>query len=105
MKFNFKNVGSEFAKLKQEQAKLLEKEESKVINNLKKELEDATPIDTGLARSSWELSGSSGEKRLTNTVDYIESLNNGHSKQAPSNFVQHIAIKFGKPLGPIITVT
>lgn len=62
-----------------------------------------TPVDTGMAKNSWNLSEGkidtslnnkvrdeiSGKKDiyLTNSVDYIMKLENGYSKQAPKGMV------------------
>ena len=79
----------------------------------------ATPVDTGRARSNWHLdvdkpvrtttedttSQNLEEGRaasetvkgddtvyISNNLPYIERLNDGHSKQAPANFVESAAI-------------
>lgn len=77
------------------------------------ELTESTPIDTGWARSNWQMAvgtpatgvvgspGSPGSPPLvtsyrlgqgpiniTNNVPYIQVLNDGHSQQAPAGFVE-----------------
>ncbi len=74
-----------------------------------------TPVDTGRARNSWtvswdlpvivnSLTGTSRGSNLSprnvpsvvwfsNGVDYIEPLNMGHSKQAPSRFIEQAIIR------------
>jgi HK97 gp10 family phage protein len=52
----------------------------KTLNSLKA----ATPVDTGLARDSWEIEGDS----IINKVPYIDFLNHGTSKQAPEHFIE-----------------
>ena len=52
----------------------------------------ATPVDTGQARQSWVLTTTykpDGVK-MSNKTDYIERLNEGSSKQAPSNFIEQV---------------
>ena len=47
-------------------------------------LRAATPIDTGKARAGWESTPSG----IENPVKYIDRLNKGSSKQAPSYFIE-----------------
>jgi hypothetical protein len=47
-------------------------------------LADATPVDTGRARDGWRVDG----KNLVNDVEYISALNEGHSPQAPSHYIE-----------------
>lgn len=72
----------------------------------------ATPIDTGYARSRWELSrndkaqanyratgsrffGNDFTFFVSNDADYIKYLNRGHSKQAPSFFIEQTIMSQG----------
>lgn len=67
------------------------------------DLIQSTPIDTGLARASWDLEkGVDGVFRIKNSVPYIQALNAGSSKQAPSHFIENTAMKYGKPIGTIV---
>lgn len=83
------------------------------------ELTNTTPVDTGRARSNWlpslntprndTVAPNQGERVdgvlkeydikdtifITNNLPYIQRLNDGYSKQAPSGFVD-IAIQRGK---------
>ncbi len=59
-------------------------EKAKQLNSIVEALKDATPVDTGFARDSWKTDG----KTITNDADYIDELNSGHSKQAPSYFIE-----------------
>ena len=65
------------------------------------QLKMVTPVDTGLARKSWDnrvnltrrgkfLSGT-----IFNDVEYIDILNQGHSQQAPSYFIEQTLSKIG----------
>ena len=79
------------------------------------DLKAATPVDTGRAKNSWILSdrenyfidslvssevsslGSASKNKITplyvtNGTPYIESLNQGSSKQAPSRFVEQVIL-------------
>lgn len=59
---------------------ILEQEALKLVDALK----EATPVDTGKARDGWKLQGNT----IVNEVEYIEELNAGSSKQAPSYFIE-----------------
>jgi len=73
---------------------------------LKRDLVEATPIDTGLAKASWEVTAINEETlQIKNDVPYIGLLNHGSSKQAPSHFIEMVALKHGKPVGTILTET
>ena len=105
MILNIKNLDSTFLKLDEQlekQRKIILARESKVILN---ELVSGTPIDTGNAREGWNLKQKGKGFEISNEVPYIESLNNGHSKQAPSHYVERIALQHGRPVGSIITVS
>ena len=76
----------------------------------------ATPVDTGISRNSWYIgyteryinakSGGAGNIELiqkkdkpteiivTNGVTYIQFLNNGHSQQAPTKFIEAAFSKY-----------
>ncbi|GAA0766961.1 HK97 gp10 family phage protein [Brevundimonas olei] len=47
-----------------------------------------TPVDTGRARNGWEIVAEGEHTVVQNMVPYIGVLNDGHSKQAPANFVE-----------------
>jgi len=59
-----------------------------------------TPVDTGRARLGWKNKknydsyGFSGGT-ISNSVEYIDVLNNGHSKQAPRYFIEQVLLKIG----------
>lgn len=84
------------------------------------DLKSVTPVDTGRARNSWTLTTSPTEFRstlvatnalsttllsppskdtieklyITNGVSYIDKLNAGSSKQAPSRFIENTIQKY-----------
>jgi len=63
-------------------------------------LKVVTPVDTGRARLGWKNTktyDSYGFRggTILNRVEYIDVLNNGHSKQAPKYFIEQVLIKIG----------
>ena len=68
----------------------------KIVLQLIDELKQATPIDTGKARSGWEYQLTAKDiAYITNEVEYIGILNDGHSKQAPAYFVEQTVHRLG----------
>jgi hypothetical protein len=84
------------------------------INNLVEDLVAATPVDTGYARSRWNLEtlntpGLTYNVRyspllfnlfgrtytVSNDADYIVYLNAGHSKQAAPYFIENTILQNG----------
>lgn len=78
----------------------IKRKKAAVVDELVKDLRDNTPVDTGHARDSWAVSGDA----IVNTADYIGILNQGSSKQAPSNFIEATVLsnKDVKPNGVIV---
>lgn len=74
-----------------------------VATKIVQELRDETPVDTGRARDGWTQEESHDGVVISNDVPYIESLNNGHSKQAPSFFVEKTLLRHGTPSGNAIS--
>jgi hypothetical protein len=72
---------------------------------LVRDLEDATPVDTGLARDSWSIEfDSKNNAIIKNSQDYVEILNRGTSKQAPRFFIETAILNNGfKIKGPTTT--
>lgn len=66
--------------------KLLDLETRKTLLDLHAGLVQRTPVDTGRARSGWQVDTQAGV--IENNVEYIEALNRGHSAQAPAGFVE-----------------
>lgn len=102
MQVTVRGVDAEIAKirkyLKDSRADAGSKLAVKIVN----ELIAATPIDTGEARSGWHHTLTKDGVRITNNVPYIEALNNGHSQQAPSHFIEKVLLSHGKALGTIV---
>lgn len=57
---------------------------STLTNNLR----SRTPIDTGRARRGWTNRASGRTASVENRVPYIDYLEQGHSRQAPTGFVR-----------------
>lgn len=70
----------------------------KLATDLFAGLKLSTPVDTGRARAGWELELNEGRNPvIQNMVPYIGVLNDGHSLQAPQNFVELEIAKVIKP--------
>ena len=74
--------------LKAEATKVVAVAKPAVMRKLKSDLKDATPVKTGKARDGWYTT----ENSIENNVDYIDTLNGGSSKQAPSRFVEETVL-------------
>jgi len=76
--------------------KYKEETTARVVESLK----EATPVDTGNARDGWRIE----DGKIVNDVEYISSLNEGHSKQAPSHFIEQTVLNTTgvKPNGTIV---
>lgn len=91
-----------FRQIESERRVFTQKALAVATRKLLTELANATPVDTGLAKASWTMSpGRPGAYYITNEVPYIGVLNEGHSLQAPAHFIEHTALKYGRPLGII----
>jgi len=79
---------------------LLDAKAKKTISDVKEALVEATPIDTGEARTGWKIT----ERGIENDVEHISYLNQGHSKQADPNFIERtvLATSGVKPNGTIV---
>lgn len=53
-------------------------------SDLTQELRNETPVDTGYAKSRWRKRNTKDGAVIQNDADYIEYLEDGHSKQAPN---------------------
>ena len=104
MKVIWKGIESTFAALNKQVNVLSEADTRRTIAAMLVMLKAKTPKDTGFASSRWKIAGLYPRFRVENDASYIEYLNWGSSKQAPAYFVESIALRFGKPLGAIVTV-
>jgi hypothetical protein len=104
IKVLLKNVQASFNVLS-ENRKQLTKEQARVqVSRMVNQLREATPVDTGFARSSWSVHEGVEAFFVENSAPYIQYLNAGTSKQAPANFIEMIALQYGKPIGPIVEI-
>ncbi len=70
----------------------------KITLDVQADLIRATPKDTGTASRGWQATlpaSAYDEGVVENNIPYIEALNNGHSKQAPTNFVENVVARHG----------
>jgi hypothetical protein len=58
------------------------------LDKIVSDLQAATPVKTGFARSRWQHNGVS----ITNDAPYITELNAGHSQQAPAFFIEQTVL-------------
>lgn len=103
-KMNITNIASEFSKVKLELEKRTTNNRRVEAGKLLVELVNKTPIDTGHARASWKVEETSVSINLINDAEYIQYLNEGSSKQAPSHFIESTALKYGVPVGTIVEI-
>jgi hypothetical protein len=61
---------------------------NKVALDIFNDLVLTTPVDTGKARNGWQIDDAGGVVEITNNVEYIAKLNDGHSAQAPAGFIE-----------------
>jgi len=69
----------------------------KITLDVQKELIVATPKLTGKASLGWQATLPNGPYQpgaIENNVEYIGKLNDGHSKQAPANFVENVVARY-----------
>lgn len=90
----------EMKRVEEEMARVGSLELDKQIDYATKTLKIVTPVDTGKARSGWrnkkrydKFGFTEGE--IINDVEYIDRLNQGHSKQAPKYFIEQVLTKIG----------
>ena len=81
-------------------SKTIKKSVEAEVRSIVSDLKAATPVDTGRARDWWN----SDSKSIYNEVEYIDKLNAGSSRQAPSFFVESTILSHGSvtPSGIIV---
>lgn len=94
------NFKEELERVEREVKALANSEIEARIEYATETLRIVTPVDTGEARSGWENENRTGldgytESYISNEVDHIVYLNNGHSKQAPKYFIEQVLTKIG----------
>lgn len=106
IEFKITGIKEELAKLTKEFTAIQRKERERVAEQLVDELAAATPIDTGRARHGWEVKQVGDITEIVNEVPYIDDLNHGTSRQAPTNFIEQTVLKNKnvKPQGAIVKI-
>jgi hypothetical protein len=94
------NFEKELRRVEREVKQLANKDIKTKVDYATKTLKVVTPVDTGEARAGWEdktFYASDGylDGTISNDVEHIEYLNNGHSKQAPRYFIEQVLTKVG----------
>lgn len=97
IKISLSGIDAEFKRIDSEMSK---QSLAKPVSDIVRELEEATPVDTGFAKASWV----AVDNVIFNTAEYIEKLNTGSSKQAPAHFIEEICLKHGRAIGMIVEV-
>ena len=80
----------------------INKQFAAILNSAVTMLKVATPVDTGLASKSWVLTIEGRKAAITNSQEYVKSLNAGSSQQAPAFFIENTMLKYGRPRGSIV---
>ena len=94
------NFDKELDRIEREVNKIGTQHSHEMIDKATLELRTVTPIDTGEARDGWvntktrDLMGIR-VGTIANPVDHIESLNKGHSRQAPKFFIEQVLSRIG----------
>jgi predicted transcriptional regulator of viral defense system len=100
VKLEVVNFEEEMKRVEREVQRLANAEISEKIDYATDTLRIVTPVDTGEARSGWKNKkkinpASNEEGVISNNVEHIVYLNNGHSKQAPRYFIEQVLTKIG----------
>ena len=82
--------GRDIKHLKPDVTRAIDKAAIELGNTIKENVRLRTPIDKGNARRGWLPTGKIRTPKwsITNNVEYIGILNEGHSRQAPAKFIQ-----------------
>lgn len=95
------NFEQEMQRIEEEVAALANAEIKELIEYGTQQLRVVTPVDKGRARRGWDYSFELGRRgkilggTIFNDVEYIDRLNKGHSKQAPSYFIEQTLSTIG----------
>src|SRR5690554_4306775 len=89
IKIDTKKFEKELEKAGKDIKKTINQAIKKTVFDAEAELKARTPVDIGTAQGAWKTTPTEDYYIISNNIDYIERLNNGYSKQAPANFVQH----------------
>lgn len=83
IEFKVTGVSQALTKLRQE----IDAYTTDLLANFTAEVKSRTPIDTGLARRSWQQRTTGKDKSVVNSAPHIMALEKGRSRQAPNGFV------------------
>jgi len=98
------NYKQELKRIEEEIAELGSIRVSERIKYATDQLKVVTPVDTGRARKGWRNEIVMKRTKsledveagtIINEVEYISTLNNGHSKQAPKYFIEQVLTRIG----------
>jgi len=101
MKLNLKvvNYDAELRRIEREVLRQGKLEVNDLIDYATDQLRIVTPVDTGEAREGWYNTKTSLSLRtagsINNEVEHIVHLNQGHSQQAPSYFIEQVLSTVG----------
>jgi hypothetical protein len=104
LKMTITNVDKTLKKATVDQAKETDAKYRQRLNSFLQELKADTPVDTGEARDAWHLEKKGHTAVISNSTEHIVYLNQGSSTQAPSRFIEAIALRYGVPIGQIVEV-
>lgn len=97
MKIDFSDLTKNLAKDIALTEKQLVEYVEKTTLDVQRDLILATPVDEGTARRGWVATTPTKPFEpgaVENNVEYIGKLNDGHSKQAPANFVENVVARY-----------
>jgi len=89
------NFKQELARIEKEAIELANSDIELQAEYATNQLRVVTPVDTGEARSGWELEKYGNNLTIVNDVEHVVYLNNGHSKQAPKYFIEQVLQTIG----------
>ena len=94
------NFEEEMERVRNEVRKQANADVKERIQYATKTLRIVTPVDTGEARAGWKSTTALSRRGevsgvISNPVEHIVYLNRGHSKQAPSYFIEQVLSTIG----------
>ena len=70
----------------------------KIADDVSNDLKNATPVDTGYAKSRWKEKKGVNSTTINNDAPYINELEKGRSKQAPNGMIKPMVEKLKRNL-------
>lgn len=105
MQLKMLNIKATFKELDRKKKEVVRNYHRGQVAKLVAELKKETPVDTGEARDGWVSQETPNGAIVENNVEHIAHLNAGSSQQAPSHFVEKVALKYGKPYGNLVEIS